>query len=374
MVNLVNVPIYEYQDVNKNLSVTAKKTENDDALKLVFVYTMFRSLGDFIIMGDLVHKIDKVLPNSKCLVAHRDNPHVKRWRYDHLTQHFFNIYRIKEFLNFISQLKKRKEKGATIFGLQQAPGSLQGFIFLWTLRRFGLIDYIVDFNLYNADIITPPCGQYILDLHLNQIQYLFKIDIPQDYYQLKLPFSSKEQGQGIPIIQDNIIRIGIHPWSSRGHLSCFIWSLEKWSGLIQLLLQDKSFEIIIFGRDQKFEPFKKYLRETTRDNLFSRIKFEPNSTIYELTESIKRLDLLLSVNTSVVHIGYALDKKMIILVGPTLKFWVPKGNKIISLSDKKATLPGSDKYFIDARFPSVDRIEVKEVFEAVLKILEMPRA
>ena len=244
--------------------------------------------------------------------------------------------------------------------MQQAPGSLQGFLFHFFLKKIKALDFVVDFNLINADIITSPRGDYILDLHLNQIRELFKVEIPEEFYKLRLPVeldSEKIQRK------ENKKIIGVHPWSRRGHLPCFIWPFEKWLKLIKFLLAEDKNEIIAFGKNKKFADFKKFLKQNLSKD-FKRIKFHYCHSVQELIEAIQYLNLLISVNTSVVHIGYALGKKMIILCGPSLDIWTPKGENICVVRDEGAMFQGADKWIRDERFGSVERIKVDKVLQS----------
>ncbi len=151
---------------------------NHSKKQYVYLYTLFSSLGDFIIMGDVIKKTLEISPDIRCFVAHRNNPFVKNWKYADPANYLFNVCRPFGFLTLLKKLRKAKHDGFSVFGLQQAPGSLQGFFFLRCLKWLGALDFTVDFNLYNADIVTRPQGHYILDLHLNQIKEILQIDRP----------------------------------------------------------------------------------------------------------------------------------------------------------------------------------------------------
>ena len=103
-------------------------------------------------------------------MVHRDNKHVEHWPDGDCQNIFFNIYSSREILRFIKSLRSLHQQGYVIFGMQMSPGSLQGFMMHSFLKKIGVLDYIVDFNLINASIITPPKGEYILQLHLNQLR------------------------------------------------------------------------------------------------------------------------------------------------------------------------------------------------------------
>ena len=117
--------------------------------------------------------------------------------------------------------------------------------------------------------------------------------------------------------------------------------------------------MIIFGKDKQFNEFQFYLQNQL-GNFTGQIDFMPCDSVKRLIEVINGLDLLISVNTSTVHIGCALRKEMIILCGPSLDLWTPKGDRIKTICDKEALFPGSDKW-INEQFPSVSKIKVKEV-------------
>lgn len=329
--------------------------------KCVLLYTMTSGLGDFIVMGDLIRKIESINAKVHCLMVHRNNPHVRLWTRDPQIKRFFNIYSPSQFTKLFSTLKTLRKEGHIAFGLQMAPGSLQGFLFYSFLKKLSAIDYIVDFNLVNADIITPPEGNYILDLHLNQIKTLLKVEVPEKYYHLRVPIETA--GQHFDKKDGNFL-IGIHPWSRRGHLPCFVWPFEKWAEVIKALPEDNNHKIIIFGKDRKFEELRNYLKGSLGDK-YKKITFQACSTVQELIGVIEAMDLLITVNTSVIHIGYALCKKMVILSGPSLDLWTPKGEGISVITDQSAGLSGSDKYINDSRFPSVGRIEAAKVIDAV---------
>jgi hypothetical protein len=333
-----------------------------EKIKPLLVYTMTSGLGDFIVLGDLVGKIEVLIPGARCLIVHRDNPHVRLWPGTDVNDRFFSIFSVGELSRFAHSLSAYRKAGYTVFGLQMAPGSIQGFIFYRFLKRFGLVDYIVDFNLINADVITPPKGEYILDLHLNQVGELLQIEIPPALYELRLPVAASHP---VKASGDKVRTIGIHPWSRRGHIRSFVWSFEKWEQLIRHLLREyENCNVVVFGRDKSFDEFKRFISDNV-DNTDERISFSYSNSVGELVNTIENLDYLITVNTAVVHIGYALRKQMTILNGPSLDLWVPKGRNIYVIRDKQALFQASDKWEEDGNFGSIDRIEVSDVVEVL---------
>ncbi len=323
---------------------------------------MTSGLGDYLIMGDLIRKVESLSDSIKCLIVHKNNPHINLWPYDNPEERFFNIYNLFQFVKMLLKLKKYKTEGYTTFGLQMAPGSVQGYLLHKFLKNLKVLDFIVDFNLINADIITPRKGDYILDIHLNQVKDLLKINVPEDFYILNLPvnyeFLKKETSNS------NNFYIGLHPWSRRGHLSCFVWPYNKWIKLLDFLLSVDSNIITIFGKDKGFKVFKELINQKFQNNL-NRIRFNYTYSVLDLIREIQYFDLIISVNTSVVHIGYALKKKMIVLSGPSLDLWNPKDNNIKIVKDKSAFFKGTDKYIKDSRFENVKNIATEEVINLI---------
>jgi hypothetical protein len=141
--------------------------------RVTLVYTMYHHLGDFVVIGGLLKKIDLLEVEFESLVAHRHSPHVASFE-GNSKDRFFNVARIGGFLGLIARLRRQKQQGRLIFGIPMAPGSLQAFFFFWIFKKLGALTYIVDFNLINADVLTPPRRRYIFDRHLAQAAELFR--------------------------------------------------------------------------------------------------------------------------------------------------------------------------------------------------------
>ena len=328
---------------------------------IILVYTMTDGLGDYLIMGDVMRKAKRLLRQSNCLMVHRANTHVKQWPDCPYKDIFYNIYSPVEMLNITMLLAAKRRQGCVVFGLQMSPGSLEGLVLHRCLKFAGAMDYVVDFNLINADLITFTQDNYILDRQLNQLRDLFKINIPSDFYRLQLPLPPMDQKS---VLKKNAGRrlVGIHPWSRRATDS-FFWPLNKWVEVIRSLLHYEDIDFVIFGKDQQFESFTNSLRNIFPDSL-SRFYFVPSTSVSDFVQTIADLEIVLTVNTSVVHIGYAFDKKMVVLTGSSLDLWNPIVNKILLVTDTQALFKGVDRSIKDKYFPQVARIEVQQVLHA----------
>jgi len=329
----------------------------------IFIYTMTAGLGDLVVLGTLARWIEESIPGGECFLIHRDNPHIPLWQKKNAHQ-FFNVYSCAEMLRFVIKMRQLRRKGRVVFGLQMAPGSVQGYFFLRVLQKLGALDYVVDFNLVNADIVTPPRGDYILNQHAHQIMDLcrgLQAEMPQ---RPLLPFEVPRRTP--PSARK--LRIGLHPWSRRGHQPAFVWQQSKWLGLVDYLLKRPDVaHISIFGRDNGFERFRHEVMSYLPSD---RLSFSPSGSVLELAATIAGLDLLVTVNTGVVHFAYAIDIPMVILNGPSLDLWIPKGEQIIALRDQKAAWHAPDRAMVDDRFSQVGNIRLDEVEAAVARLVD----
>ncbi len=322
---------------------------------------MTSALGDYLIFGSLINAIERY-SDARCIVIHRGNRNVSLWPYGSHHDRFFNIFSARELVLFIFALHRYRKQGYEIFGIQMFPGSIQGFFLFSFLKAFNLLHFRVDFNLINADIITPPQGTYIYDIHLNQAAALTAAVFPDQAYQLTLPLRlnppPEEPKHSTPIV-------AIHPWSRRGDAAAFTWSKKQWAELISFIVRNQQQRVLLFGRDSGFSDFQNYLVKEL-SGYADRIIFSPSANVHELINSARQADLIICPNTSVAHIGKALDKKMIILSGPSLEYWTPRDGNIHIVRDSRAVFPGNDRPAKDPRFPSIRRIPVT----AVCRIIE----
>jgi ADP-heptose:LPS heptosyltransferase len=328
---------------------------------------MTSGLGDFIVLGDVIRKTESCCPGARCLIAHRGNPHVALWNNDDPAKRFFDIYKPGQYLKLVFELYAARREKFIVFGLQMAPGSLQGFLFHSLLKKIRAVDYIVDFNLINADIITPPKGAYILDMHLHQLQDLLKVHFPKKDFSLSLPFTI-EESERTSTSTNSKTKIGIHPWTRLDHPSR-IWPFKNWAKTIEKVTinSEGKFQFVIFGKDKSFSAFRQYLLNSLEINCLKHITFIPADSVKQYIATIEALDIVLTVSTSTVPIGYALNKKMVILGAATLDLWIPQKDGIVCLYDTDSLFPPSDSFQQSRYFPSVNSIPVEHVVEALLK-------
>jgi len=322
-------------------------------MKGAILYTMFSGLGDFIVMYN-AKKMAEASLGVRVFVAHRRNPYIYNLALEK-RRDYFDIYSPLQLLSLKKVLTL--DVSGERLGIQQAPGSVQGYTFLSFMKKIDAVDYIVDFNLINADIRTPPRGEYILEIHGNQLKDLFKKEIPLS---LELPFKPEpvELPEGNPLV-------AINPLSGRIRCNTYTWPYYKWKDLLTDLIEmekDVRFLLILKGERGKI------YRELEKA-FPGRVKTYSSLSLGKLVYLLKKCDLFLTVNSGPAHVAHFLRKKTVILSGPTLDLWNPSGSHIRVVRDEEARFPPSEQCRKAPGVPSVCNICAKDVMGAVTDLL-----
>ena len=339
-----------------------------DEKQVTLVYTMFHHLGDFVVIAGLLKKFDLLEVEFESLVAHQHSPHVSSFD-GNSKDRFFDVARIGDFFRLIAKLRRQKQQGRLIFGIPMAPGSIQAFLFFWILKKLGALTYIVDFNLINADVRTPPRRRYIFDRHLAQAAELFRH-----------PEWMEDAGMPLAIACPAITRkrssrrIGFFPWSGRSWLPEFQWPESRWLDLAKLIIKSPECEIALMGKDNDFARFEHALRSQLPEEMRRQFAASPAESVQALVASLRELDCIITLNTSALHLAHALKLPLVALCGSSAEFWIPEGDHVRIVRDTKAVLPPSDIYKHDPLQPSLQRIEVAEVYSAFQELSQRARA
>jgi Glycosyltransferase family 9 (heptosyltransferase) len=332
-----------------------------EAGRVTVVYTMYHHLGDFVVMGGLLKKFDQLQAGFESVVAHRHSPHVGLFA-GNPADRFFDVATVDGFLNLCGKLRRQRREGRIVLGVPMAPGSIQAHLFFQVLKKLGALSYIVDFNLNNADIITPPRRRYIFDRHLAQAAEIFKRPDWLDDTSLPLAVAEPRIAGRKPGR-----RIGLFPWSGRRHLPEFRWPDARWLDLTKRLLETSEGEIVLLGKDDDFARFAQTLRAGLPENLRNRFLDRPAGSVPDLVASLREVDGLITLNTAALHLAHAIQLPAVALCGSSLECWLPEAPHIRLVRDERGILPPSDKYGHDPLQPSLQNIDVGEVHRAAVE-------
>jgi len=126
------------------------------------------------------------------------------------------------------------------------------------------------------------------------------------------------------------------------------WSLENFSHLAKLLSSNKNIQPIVF-----LGPEEEHLRREIEENFSPEVLILDKLSLLQFAAALSFLDILISNDTSAVHIGAVV------------------GTKIVLVMDKRAPvnyLPLTEKLCV-INSETLDEISVEEVFEASQKLL-----
>jgi heptosyltransferase-2 len=174
-------------------------------------------------------------------------------------------------------------------------------------------------------------------------------------------------------ISENDLVIGFHPGCAtlKNHIQRR-WEPEKFAGLAKLLIQNKKAKILIFGGPEEDE---------LKENILSQINL-PDANVVKtngLTESaaiMKRCNVFVTNDSSLMHIASALSLKVVPIIGPTNRYFIHPWKtkyKIVTLN-----LPCSPCFFYspkplkcyrdDILFKCIKEINIEMVYNAVKEI------
>ena len=139
--------------------------------------------------------------------------------------------------------------------------------------------------------------------------------------------------------------VGLFPGA--GHASRR-WNLKKFSRLVKLLLSNKNLQPIVF-----LGPEEEHLRGEIEESFSPEVLIIDKLSLLHFAAALSFLDVLISNDTGAVHIGAVV------------------GTKIVVVMDKRAPLnylPLTESLCV-VNSGTLDKISVKEVFEASQKLL-----
>ena len=158
-----------------------------------------------------------------------------------------------------------------------------------------------------------------------------------------------------------------HPWPGGYKSYMKEWSKENWLTLADKLA-NKGYKIYVTGAKADIEVTNELVSE-------SKGVLHSISGIYNLEDTatiVKNAKLLISVNTGIMHIGAALNTKMISLNGPTsIKRWGAVSNSSLNIfpQNSECGYLHFGYEYSKSTVNCMELISVEEVYEAVLKQL-----
>jgi len=175
-------------------------------------------------------------------------------------------------------------------------------------------------------------------------------------------------------INDQDLVVGFHPGSATlKNQANRRWEPEKFAVLGKKLIENNKIKILIFGGPTEDELKKNIVKQINLPNAFS-------VSSHNLTESaavMKRCNVFVTNDSSLMHIASALQLKVVAIIGPTNPNYIypwKTEHKIVSLNlDCAPCFIYSPRSLIcsrnDVKFKCIRELDVERVYSAVEKFL-----
>ena len=335
-------------------------------MKILIIHTAF--IGDIVLSTPLIQRLKDMYPDSE--IDYLTLPGNKTIIKNDPNLNEIIIYDkkvkdrgIKGFLRILKVLKEKKYDYAVI------P---HRFIRSIALARLAGIPKIVGFDVSTGSWLLKEKRHY--DMKKHEVERLLEL---VDYKGSKIPvriYPSKEDIEKIrKILEKKQYEklIVIAPGSQRPEK---IWPMEKYRELISKLSQDKKNLIAITGgKVEKKLPLD-------FDGTENVIDLRGEISLLEFSALLSETDVIVSNDSSPVHIGSGFDKPFIIgIFGPgkrSLGFF-PWSDKSIVIEDNEfyennmEYIPSSDKQhkYTKKYYEEIPLITVERVYKEVLRRL-----
>ncbi len=168
--------------------------------------------------------------------------------------------------------------------------------------------------------------------------------------------------------------IGFHPGcaSLKNHIKRR-WEPEKFADLGKRLIEKNNAKILIFGGPEEKELKDKIVDEINSENVF----FVASKNLAESAALIKRCDVFVSNDSSLMHVAAAMQRKTVAIIGPTNQNYIHPWHtrySIVTLNlDCSPCFIYSPRPLIcfrtDVKFKCIKELNTDMVYSAVLKFL-----
>ncbi len=337
-------------------------------------------IGDALMFTPALHLLKKQIPNAQidALVMMKGtediyflNPNINKILYFD----FLNESKLKSF-QFVKSLRNKYDASINVYPSNRKEYNIINYL-IGATRRAG-VKYLRknkrNFGFLNN--ITVPENDSVHNVQTNRklcealLGKNFNEEIPLELFLAEKELGAANQFYSEHSISKNDLVIGFHPGCAtlKNHIKRR-WEPEKFAQLGKKLIEEKNAKILLFGG-----PDEKHLKENVKNQINSENVFLINSESIRVSAAImKRCNLLVTNDSSQMHIAAALKIKVVAIIGPTNKNYIypwKTEHKIASLN-----LECSPCFFYspkplncvrdDVKFKCIKELGVDEIYEAV---------
>ena len=311
----------------------------DNNIKSILFLRYDGKIGDMIVNSLMFREIKKVFPDIKIgLIARgtaidivKDNPNV-----DKIYEYHKDRKKIKDLA-----LKIREEKYDLLIDFSEMLRVNQMMLINLCGARINIGIEKGNWKLFDISLNIRDFNQHISKLYIKILKFL-GIDNINSSYDV---FSSNYLLKKLDL--ENKKYCVFNPYAASKHRSFSNENIER----ISKIILEKDYEnLILIGNEDKIKELRKL-----NINNESKVKVIETKGMSEVAELIKGADLIVSPDTSIVHLGRAFNKKMICIY-----------RKELGKEDRNSILwgPNSEKarvIFVEEKIKDGEEIDINQI-------------
>lgn len=344
-------------------------------------------IGDALMFTPALKKLKELMPGSEidALLMYKGAEDIykrlpyfsKVYRFD-----FINSPKI-DSVNFVFELRKRYDAAINIYPSNRKEYNIINFL-IGAKKRAG-INYLrkdfINLGWLNNVSIKENDSLHNVEENIKLVEKLTGKEIT-DIPSLEFPLNENDEQAANEFLENyeinsNELVIGFHPGCAtlKNHIKRR-WEPEKFAELGAKLIKEKNAKVLIFGGPEEDELKKEVHQKINSENS---IIVKTNS-LAETAAVMKRCNIFVSNDSSLMHVASALKINVVAIIGPTninyIRPW-QTNHKIVSLNlDCAPCFVYSPRHLIcsrnDVQFKCIKELSVDLVYDAVNKfILEM---
>ncbi len=292
---------------------------------------------------------------------------------------FLNSGRFQS-LKFVLGLRKKYDSSINVYPSNRKEYNIINFL-IGAPKRAG-VNYLrmnsKEFGFLNNITVTEDDSVHNVETNIKLVERLLNKTFnekPDLYFHLN---SSDEffasQFLNIHGIKNDETVVGFHPGCAtlKNHIKRR-WEPEKFSELGKRLIEQKKTKILIFGGPEEEELKQFIVNSISSPNAVS-VKTE---NLPQSAAIVKRCDVFVTNDSSMMHIASAMKRKVVAIIGPTNSNYIHPWNtkyKIVSLNlDCSPCFFYSPRPLIcsrnDIKFKCIKELDVEMVYDAVNNFL-----
>jgi lipopolysaccharide heptosyltransferase II len=342
-------------------------------------------IGDALMFTPALKLLKKELPDSTIdiLVMIKSageiferNPQVNNViQFDFLKEGFLSS------LRFVLTLRKKYDTSINVYPSNRKEYNIINFL-IGAKKRAG-VKYlrrdIQNFGFLNNVRVKENDTTHNVQTNIKLVEKLLNKSFG-DEPSLEFPLSKENQSfsdeylKSINISQDDLV-IGFHPGCAtlKNHVKRR-WEPEKFADLAKFLIKNESAKVLLFGGPEE---------EGLKENIFTQINSHnvfiiKAKTLADSAAIMKRCNIFVTNDSSLLHIASALQLQIIALIGPTNTHYIhpwKTEHKIITLNlECSPCFIYSPKplkcYRTDVLYKCIKELNVEMVYDAVKELLK----